>query len=152
MKLLAKAALAAIGIWALAAVVVWVDLGLRAREAYAEGLKYIEWDKHPEIKAAYYDAELSSRQARLDREFQAGRVAPDAYKAKMSLLRFERDERISESSLKYAYVWFQTGCDLLSPPQSRWVRLCCGRMPTTLKRWKTELKVQGVPFEDYMFE
>ncbi len=152
MKLYGKALLVVLGGWALAFVLAWTDLSLRARQAYAEGLKYLDWQEHPESKAAHYDAALRRRQMKLDGELKAGRLAPDAYKAQSTLLRFERDERVSESSLKYAYVWFQTGCDLFSPPRGRWARLCCERMPGVLGRWKTELKARRVSYEDDMVE
>ena len=38
------------------------------------------------------------------------------------LARFDRDYRISESSLKYAFIWFQSAVELFSPPESKWVR------------------------------
>jgi hypothetical protein len=152
MKLYGKALLAALGVWSLVFVLAWTDLNLRARQAYADGLKYLDWQEHPERKAAHYDAVLARRQMKLDEEIKAGRLAPDAYMAKSSLLRFERDERVSESSLKYAYVWFQTGCELLSPPRGPWARLSCDRMPGVLGRWKAELKAQRLAHEDSIFE
>ena len=152
MKLLKRVAWVVLGGWALVLGVAYADLVVRSRQAYAEGLKYLEWRQRPQLKASYYDAKLSAREQHLARDLQEGRVAQDEYQEKLKLLRFERDERVSESDLKYAYVWFQTGCELFSPPKSPWAKFCCERVPGTLELWKQELKAQGVPYQDYMFE
>lgn len=129
-----------------------VDLNLRARSAYLEGQKYLAWDKDPAAKKAHFDKVLAEKQARLDAELSAGRITPSERDQRLELLRFERDERVAESSLKYAYVWFQTAVELFSPPESRWVALSRAKMAETKELWKKELDAKKIPYQDYMLE
>jgi hypothetical protein len=128
------------------------DLVLRARSAYLEGEKYLEWNRHPELKQAYYDGALAQKEAGLQKDFDAGKLTKEELDMRLELARFERDERVKESSLKYAYVWFQTAAQLFSPPESKWVVLSRERMAQTKELWKKELDEKHVHYEDYMFE
>lgn len=128
------------------------DLWLRARSAYLEGEKYLEWDRRPELKAAHLDRLLAEKTARLRAEGAAGRITPDELSQRLALARFERDESMQESSLKYAYVWFQTAVELFSPPESRWVVRSRARMAEAKELWRKELVAKKIPFQDYMLE
>ena len=70
----------------------YTDLVLRARSAYLEGEKWMEWSRKPELKKAHFDAILAAREKDLTKEREAGRLAPAAFTQKMGLARFERDE------------------------------------------------------------
>lgn len=129
-----------------------VDLILRARSAYLEGEKWTEWNAHPELKKAHFDAELAVRETELSRELAAGRLDRAAYERKTGLARFERDQSVAESSLKYAFVWYQTAAELFSPPQNRWSSLARIKMTETRALWKKELEAQKIPYQDYMLE
>jgi hypothetical protein len=129
-----------------------VDVVLRARSAYYEGEKWLSWSEHPELKKAHFDAELAARQRSLERERDAGRLAPGDFDKKLALARFERDQAIAESSLKYAYVWYQTAAELFTPPESRWTALSREKMRTTRELWKKELDAKKIPYQDYMLE
>ena len=59
---------------------------------------------------------------------------------------------MKESSLKYAYVWFQTAVELFSPPESRWVALSREKMVLAKELWKKELDAKKIPYQDYMLE
>ncbi len=59
---------------------------------------------------------------------------------------------MKESSLKYAYVWFQTAVELFSPPESRWVVLSRQKMAVAKELWKKELAAKKIPYQDYMLE
>lgn len=144
-------------LWALACAafvysVAYVDLVLRARSAYLEGMKYLEWNEKPELKKAWFDARLAEKEAKLKREFEKGRVTRDELDQRLYLARFERDRRVSESSLKYAYVWFQTAAELFSPPESKYVVLSRAKMAEAKAAWKRELDAKKVPYQEYMFE
>lgn len=128
------------------------DLWLRARSAYLEGEKWSEWAAKPELKKAFYDAELAAREAELKRDLDAGKLDKAAYDRKAGLARFERDQAVAESSLKYAYVWYQTAAELFSPPETRWSALARGKMKTARELWKKELDARKVPYQDYMLE
>ncbi len=130
----------------------YADLVLRARSAYLEGEKYLEWNAHPELKRAYYDKLLAEKEARLNADFKEGKLTQPELDERLDLARFEHDERIKESSLKYAYVWFQTAVELFSPPESKWVVLSRQKMASTKELWKKELDAQHVRYEEYMFE
>ena len=131
---------------------VYADLVLRARHAYNEGEKYMRWSQHPEEKAAFFDARLADRTRDLDAQLAAGRLSKDEHDLKLELAHFERDEAVRESSLKYAYVWYQTAVELFNPPESRWVALSREKMKTAKDLWKQELREKKIPFEEYMLE
>jgi hypothetical protein len=131
---------------------VYADVCLRARSAYLEGEKYLEWDRHPELKAAYLDRVLAEKQARLQGDRTAGRITAAELDERLALARFERDESMKESSLKYAYVWFQTAVELFSPPESRWVVRSRQQMTVAKELWKKELDAKKIPYQDYMLE
>ncbi|MBI5242004.1 MAG: hypothetical protein HY926_16140 [Elusimicrobia bacterium] len=131
---------------------VYADLWLRARSAYLEGEKYLEWDRRPELKVAHLDRQLAEKAARQRAERAAGRFAPEELEQRLALARFERDEAMKESSLKYACVWFQTAVELFSPPESRWVVLSRRRMAEAKELWKKELAAKKIPYQDYMLE
>jgi len=131
---------------------VYADVWLRARSAYLEGEKYLEWDRRPELKAAHLERLLVEKTARLQAERAASRITPAELEARLTLARFERDEAMKESSLKYAYVWFQTAVELFSPPESRWVILSREKAPVAKELWKKELAAKKIPYQDYMLE
>jgi hypothetical protein len=121
---------------------VYIDLVLRARSAYFEGEKYLAWNAHPELKKAYYDNRLAKKEGKIDQEFRAGRLTVSERQEKLTLARFREHERLSESSLKYAYVWFQTAVELFSPPESHWVKISRPKMKETRALWRKELDSQ----------
>ena len=130
----------------------YADLVLRARSAYLEGEKFLEWDRKPELKKAALDGELAKSEQRLRSLRAAGKLTGPELEQRLELARFDRDERMQESSLKYAYVWFQTAVELFSPPESRWVVLSRGKMAEAKALWKKELDAKKIPYEDYMLE
>lgn len=130
----------------------YVDLVLRARSAYLEGEKYLEWERKPELKKAALDAELVQKELRLQADRKAGRLTQAELDQRLALARFARDDAFNESSLKYAYVWFQTAVELFSPPESRWVVLSRQKMAEAKALWKRELDAKKIPYQDYMLE
>ena len=136
------------GVYAMA----YTDLILRARSAYLEGDKWLEWSRRPELKKAHFDADLAAREGELARELAKGRLDRAVYERKAGLARFERDQAVAESSLKYAFVWYQTAAELFSPPESRWSVRARAKMAQTRVLWKKELEAQKVPYQDYMLE
>lgn len=144
--------LAAVGLIAFVYAAACVDLVLRARSAYLEGEKWLSWNEHPELKKAHFDAELDARLKSLEAERAASRLTAAEFEKKSGLARFERDRAVAESSLKYAYVWFQTAAELFTPPESRWTRMSREKMRTTRELWKRELDAKKIPYQDYMLE
>lgn len=132
--------------------VAYADLVLRARSAYYEGEKYMAWDKDPSLKKAALDAELAKKEERLKSQASREKWPEDKLQTRLFLARFERDERMKESSLKYAYVWYQTAAELFTPPESKWVALCRKRAPEAKALWKKELDAKKIPYEEYMLE
>jgi hypothetical protein len=131
---------------------VYADLVLRARRAYLEGEKYLQWDRNPELKKVALDAELAQTQRRLMADFKAERLGKSDLEQRMILARFTRDEAFNESSVKHAYVWFQTAVELFSPPESRWVVLARPKMTAAKELWRKELQAKKIPYQDYMLE
>lgn len=128
------------------------DLWLRARSACLEGDKWMEWSRRPELKKAHFDLEMEARVRALDADLAAGRLDKIAYDRKAALARFERDQAVAESSLKYAFVWYQTAAELFSPPENRWTVEARAKMKDARALWKKELDAQKVPYQDYMLE
>lgn len=128
------------------------DLHLRSRSAYLEGEKWMEWSRKPELKKAHFDSELAAREGELARELAKGKIDSATHARKVELARFERDQAVAESSIKYAYVWYQTAAELFSPPENRWAILARGKMTETRALWKRELDARKIPYQDYMLE
>jgi hypothetical protein len=147
-----RALLTAAGLLAFVYAAACADVVLRARSAYNEGEKWLSWDAHPELKKAHFDGELAEAQAKLEKDRDAGGVTPADFDKKLGLARFERDQQVAESSLKYAYVWFQTAAELFTPPESRWTAMSREKMKTTRALWKKELDAKKIPYQDYMLE
>lgn len=147
-KTLLTVAACVVAVYAMA----YVDLVLRARSAYLEGEKYLEWERKPELKKAALDAELSEKERRLRAEHEAGRLTRAELDQRLVLAKFARDDAFNESSLKYAYVWFQTAVELFSPPESRWVGLSRAKMAEAKALWRRELDAKNIPYQDYMLE
>jgi len=129
-----------------------VDLYLRSRSAFLEGEKWMEWSRKPELKKAHFDAELAAREGELSRELAKGLLDKASHDRKAGLARFERDQAVAESSLKYAYVWYQTAAELFSPPENRWSARARVQMAEARALWKKELDAQKIPYQDYMLE
>ena len=145
----------AAGIAAVAAVVygmVAVDVVLRARSSYLEGEKYMRWNDHPEEKKAWLEQRFEKEKTDLEDAKSRGAVGPEEFQHKLALAEFERDEGMRESSVKYAFIWFQTAVELFTPPESRWVRLSRERLPEARRLWRAELESKGLKVEDYMLE
>ncbi len=131
---------------------IYVDVTMRARSAYLEGEKYWQWYENPQSKKAALDAEFEKGKTALDARLAKGKITKDEYEKALGIAQVNRDERLSESSIKYAYIWYQTTVELFSPPESKWVRLAREKMPKAKELWKAELRAKKIPFEDYMLE
>lgn len=147
-----RALLTAAGLLAFVYAAACADVVLRARSAYLEGEKWLAWDAHPELKKAHFDAELAARRRTFEAERAAGALSAAEFDKKLGLAAFERDQAVAESSLKYAYVWFQTAAELFTPPESRWTARAREKMKTTRELWKRELDAKKIPYQDYMLE
>lgn len=131
---------------------IYADLVLRARSAYLEGEKFMEWHRSPEKKKAFFEVQFEREKARLDAQKAKGGMLEAEYLQRVKLERFRADEAAAESSLKYAYHWHKTAVELFSPPRSRWVRLSESRMAEAKELWKKELDSKKIPYEEYMLE
>jgi hypothetical protein len=131
---------------------IYVDVVSRAREAYQEGERYWNWTEHPDQRAQYLQTQLSSERAALDQKLASNKISKDDYDREIELLQFEHDQQIKESTIKYAYIWYQTAAEQFSPPNSKWVQLARSKMPVAKERWKAELRAKNIPFEDYMID
>jgi hypothetical protein len=147
-----KALLTAAGLLAFVYAAACVDVVLRARSAFLEGEKWLSWNEHPEFKKAHFDSEFDERRRAIERERDSGRLSAGDFDKKMQLASFERDQAVAESSLKYAYVWYQSAAELFTPPESRWTRRAREKMISTRVLWKKELDTKKIPYQDYMLE
>jgi len=148
----ARVAAAAVVAVAVMYAMVITDVCLRARHAYLEGEKYARWADNPALKQQALDAELARDTAALDARLARGKITKEERDRRADLAKFAHDRRLEESSIKYAYVWYQTAVELFSPPESKWVKLSRRKMPLAKERWKAELRAKHIPFEDYMLD
>ena len=131
---------------------VYVDVVLRARESYLEGEKYWYWHEHPQAKKEELQKKFENEKTKLNRKLAKKKLTQDEYDRQLEILQFDRDRKMGESSIKYAYVWYQTAYELFSPPESKWVKLSRAKALLAKEKWKEELRAKKIPFEDYMFE
>lgn len=127
---------------------VYVDLVLRARTAYLEGERRMEWIKSPELKRKALEAE----RAEAGEAIRKLGLPENQERQRLALADFEHQERLKESDAKYAYVWYQTAAELFSPPESKWVKLAREKLPAAKELWKKELDARKIPYKDYMLE
>lgn len=125
---------------------IYRDVVSRAKEAYLEGEKYMEWHRQPELKKEFFNNKFEQEKAAL------GAPGSPEYAEKLEELEFDRDYALGESSLKYAYQWYKDTYELFSPPESKWVQMARVKAPEVLELWKQELREQKVPFEDATFD
>ncbi len=131
---------------------VYVDVVLRAKDAYREGEKYWRWHEHPEEKSSTIDAEFNKEKLALDEKLSRNKLTKDEHERQLEIAKFDRDRNLEESSIKYAYVWYKTAFELFSPPESKWVRLSREKAPLAREKWKDELRSKKIPFEEYMLD
>ncbi|MCB4756851.1 MAG: hypothetical protein LHV69_07465 [Elusimicrobia bacterium] len=131
---------------------IYMDVVLRAKEAYQEAEKYMAWNQNPALKKDYFEKKFADDKAKLDRLLEKKKIKPEEYQEREETLDFDKQFMLNESSLKYAYQWYKDTYELFSPPESKWVRWAREKAPKTLALWKEELRAKNIPFEDYMFE
>ena len=125
---------------------------MRARSAYLEGEKYWSWYENPPEKEKALNAEFEKKKIELDAKLSKSKISKDEYGQNLEIIKFNRDQKMKESSIKYAYIWYQTVVELFQPPESKWVKLSREKMPKAKELWKQELRARNVHFEDYMLE
>ncbi len=131
---------------------IYADVVVRAKESFEQGEKYWRWSEHPEEYAQFLSDKFTQEKDALDQRFGNGKLKKEDYDRQLSLVQFDREQSLKESTMKYAYTWYQTAVELYSPPESKWVRLSREKMPQAKERWKSELRAQHIPFEDYMLD
>ncbi|MCS7230907.1 MAG: hypothetical protein RMJ67_02015 [Elusimicrobiota bacterium] len=131
---------------------IYIDVVLRAKAAYYNAEKYLDWHYHPEKKEKYLQEEFEREKKKLDKLFSKGKLSQEEYNIQLELLEFNKQRQLQESSLKYAYIWYKTAVELFSPPQSKWVKLAKQKMPIVKELWKKEIESKGYKVEDYMLE
>lgn len=131
---------------------IYTDVVLRARSAYLEGEKYWAWNEDPKLKEAGIAQWYQKEKLALDKEHSGNKITKDEFDRRLELLDFTKDRKLRESSIKYAYVWYQTAVELFSPPDSKWVKLSREKMPKAKELWRKELTDKKIPFEEYMLE
>lgn len=131
---------------------IYIDVVLRARSAYLEGEKYWSWYQDPRLKEAALQRDFDKEKEALDARLSKGKIAQDEYQRRLDIAKFSYDRRREESSVKYAYIWYQTAVELFSPPESKWVKRARQKMPRAKELWKQELRAKNIPFEEYMLE
>jgi hypothetical protein len=133
-------------------ILIYADITLRAKHCYLQGEKYYKWHQNPVLKKEQFLKEYSKKTGMLEKKFLKGKISKEELDVTLDKLNMERDFKIKESSIKYAYMWYKTALDSFSRPHSKWVRLCEEKMNIAKKLWKEELKANKIYFEEYMLE
>ena len=136
----------------MALLIVYVDVLLRARHSFLEGERCMSWYQNPKLKQEYYDREFGMSKTRLEKSLNAGKITQQKFDEELEASQFDRDFRVQESSIKYAYQWYKDTYELFSPPESKWVKLAREKAPQALALWKEELREKKIPFTDTMLE
>ncbi|MFN3550415.1 MAG: hypothetical protein ACK4WJ_01180 [Endomicrobiia bacterium] len=131
---------------------IYIDVTLRARSAYLEAEKYVEWYYNPNKKIKFFEKEFNDKKKQLDKLLSENKLSKDEYDVKLEILEFEKERKIKESSLKYAYIWYKTVIELFSLPESKWVKLAKQKIVNIKQMWRKELEQKGYKIEDYMLE
>lgn len=131
---------------------IYVDVVSRARESYLEGEKYWRWHENPSEKKVFLDKELERRLSEIKKDLDKNKITQEQHEDKVDIAKFDYERNMEESSIKYAYIWYQTVVDLFTPPESKWVKKSRGKMLLAKEKWKAELRSKNIPFEDYMLE
>jgi len=131
---------------------IYIDVVLRARSAYLEGEKYWQWYENPSKKQLDLQKEFEAEKQKLDKQLLKNKITKQDYDRELEIIKFNYEQKLQESSIKYAYIWYQTAVELFSPPESKWVRLSRKKMPIAKEKWKEELRKKGIQFEDYMLD
>lgn len=147
-----KRVLTVIGVICAVYAMIYIDVVSRARYAYLEGEKYSRWNDTPGEKASFLETKFNGDKTKLDKILTRGKITPEEYQTKLEAMRFDKEQALEESSLKYAYQWYKDTYELFSPPESKWVKLAREKAPLAKEKWKVELTAKGVKFEDYMLE
>lgn len=131
---------------------IYADMTLRARYCYLQAEKYYKWHQNPVLKKEQLIQEYSKKTNNLEKKFLKGKISKEDFNQTLEKLNLERDFKIKESSIKYAYLWYKTAVDSFSGFHSKWIRLCEEKMNIAKKLWKEELERHKIYFEEYMIE
>lgn len=137
---------------AIAYAMIYVDVLARAREAFRQAEKYERWAQNQEEKKQDFERKFLKEKANLDKRREKSEISAEDYDQDLEVLKFDRDQAVNESSIKYAYQWYKDTYELFSPPESRWVRRARFRTPAAKERWRDELRAKNIPFEEYMLD
>jgi hypothetical protein len=137
---------------AIAYSMVYIDVRARAKEAFRQGERYESWAQNPEEKKQFFEGKFLKEKAALDRRREKAEISQEDYDQDLEVLKFDRDQAVGESSIKYAYQWYKDTYELFSPPESASVRRARLLAPAMKERWREELRAKNIPFEEYMLD
>ncbi|PIV18174.1 MAG: hypothetical protein COS41_05275 [Elusimicrobia bacterium CG03_land_8_20_14_0_80_50_18] len=106
--------LSAAGVWLLLNLAAFIDVSLRARSAYLEGMKYLKWHESPEVKKAALDRWLERSESKLG--------SSDDRDLLQESLRMQYKIKMEDNDAKNAYYWFKTAIECFQPPRSSYVK------------------------------
>lgn len=132
--------------------IIYVDITLRAREAYLTAERYLDWSVNTQKKEQYFKEKYEKEKMFLDKKLAKGKISQQDYDLQIEMLNFKIEQQKQESSLKYAYIWYKTVVELFSPPETKWVKLAKEKLEPTRQLWIKELESKGYKVEDYMVE
>ncbi len=122
--------LALTGVWLFLNIAAAVDVTLRARSAYLEGMKYLKWHNDPASKKKALDLWLGKSTSKI--------AAADERETDLlnESLQMQYKIKMEDNDAKNAYYWFKTVIECFQPPRSAYVKKAENQILTAEKLWK----------------
>ncbi|MBA3065187.1 hypothetical protein KJ633_01810 [bacterium] len=121
------------GFWLFLNIAASVDVTFRARSAYFEGMKYLEWHKNPAAKKKALDLWLEKSKSKT-------LSAPPVEKELLNeSLQMQYQIKMEDNDAKNAYYWFKTVIECFQPPRSAYVKRAQKQILTAEKLWKESM-------------
>ena len=125
--------LALCGVWLFLNAAAYVDVTLRARSAYLEGEKYLEWHSSPAAKKKALDLWVEKSKSKI--------LASDEKEKELleESLRMQYKIKMEDNDAKNAYYWFKTVIECFQPPRSVYVKRAENKITQARKLWKESM-------------
>ncbi|MEA2081665.1 MAG: hypothetical protein U9O97_02875 [Elusimicrobiota bacterium] len=119
---------AAAGVWLFINAAAYVDVTLRARSAYLEGIKYLKWYNSPGVKKKALDLWLAESKSEI--------ISSDDKELLAESLQMQYKLKMEDNDAKNAYYWFKTVIECFQPPRSVYVKRAEEQIVIAEKLWK----------------
>jgi len=116
------------GVWLFVNAASYVDVTLRARSAYLEGIKYLKWHSDPGVKKKALDLWIERAESKIP--------SSDEKDLLRESLKTQYEIKMKDNDAKNAYYWFKTVIETFQPPRSVYVKRAEKQIIIAEKLWK----------------